>query len=192
MTGDEELDLLISQWSYTPVKPQIDVFWENLGAKADIVQGDLVVTSDGFLTITDSPVMYSLYVDRANGTYTPIVPKDEWRGRLYRSRRKDCVTLAAEWYDKTYGTNTIQSVKSIGINKYRELGTSGFVANIESVGFSKVDDAPQHADVLVYINNAHIGVCLEGDKILHHLPNKYSCIDSLDAGQVIGVYRYGN
>lgn len=178
--------------SFTPEPPKDAAYWLNhLGAKVDIREGELILSEDGFLTVGESPLPYSLYINQPTNEALPIVPRSDWRGRVYRFRRQDCVTLSAEWYDHTYGTSITPYLAGVGLNLYRDLGQTGFSQHIIAVGFTKVDDSPKHADVLVYGGHGHIGICQNGTHILHHLPNKLSCVDPLDESKVMEVYRRG-
>jgi hypothetical protein len=62
-------------------------------------------------------------------------------------------------------------------------------------GFKEVTDL-QEGDCLVYecypnIKN-HVGIYINSQKILHHIPQKLSSLDTLDNSLIIGAYRYGN
>ena len=65
----------------------------------------------------------------------------------------------------------------------------------EDNGFQKVSDY-QEGDCLVYKYReaviSHAGVYLSNNKILHHLPDKLSCIDAVDSSKILGGYRYAN
>lgn len=161
----------------------------NIGKKADIVNGELVCSDNGFLTISTTPGQYTVYVN--GDSYSLIIPIEDWRGRIYRFMRQDCAMLAAEYLDQCYGTEILSYVKSVGTNLYRELGQFGFEDHLTKLGFYKVEEGYQPNDILFYILPAHIGIAQPNNKILHHLPNKLSCIDDIDKSKILGVYRYG-
>ena len=165
--------------------------WEGrIGDKADIVAGELVPSQDGFLTVRESLAKYSVYVDRRTNSVALIIPKEDWRGREYRFRVQDCVVLTCLWMDDYCGSETLKHARSVGRAEYLKLNEDGYDHVLEAAGYVEQDRAPIHGDLLVYRDALHVGICLDGDKILHHLPLTLSCIDDLDLKQVIKVYRH--
>lgn len=165
-------------------------YWlSNLGSKVDICYGDLVISSNGFLTVSTSLDQYALYLDRSSCTATPVIPKNDYRGRVYKLRMRDCVTLTAEWLDRNTGLKAADFVKNITRAQYINLHQSGYLHLLSSLGFVSADTSPMHGDIVVYEKQIHIGICIDGDKILHHLPGKYSSIDPLEQSKILGVYR---
>lgn len=165
-------------------------YWSsNIGSKVDICEGDLVPSENGFLTVSTSLDQYSLYVDRLSETAVPVIPKSDYRGRVYKLRRSDCVTLAAEWLERNTEIKAAEFVKKISRTQYITLHDSGYLHLLSTLGFSAVDATPVHGDIIVYEKQIHIGICIDGDKILHHLPGKYSSIDRFDQSKILGVYR---
>ena len=53
------------------------------GKKLDIVAGELVLSESGFLTASFTLDMYVLYVDQMRETGTVLLPKTDYRGRIY-------------------------------------------------------------------------------------------------------------
>ena len=92
--------------------------------------------------------------------------------------------------DEYCGSETLKHARSVGRAEYLKLNEDGYDHVLEAAGYVEQDRAPIHGDLLVYRDALHVGICLDGDKILHHLPLTLSCIDDLDLNQVIKVYRH--
>jgi hypothetical protein len=169
---------------------EVDDWVAHIGQKADIVNGEVVLAENGFLEVTENPKSFSVYVDRSSGTAVLIVPKEDWRGRKYRFRVQDCVVLTCLWMDDYCGSDTLSHARQVTRAEYIHLNENGYDHILEKAGYVLQDRAPEHGDLLVYENHVHIGVCLDGDKILHHLPLKLSCIDPLDPSLILKVFRH--
>jgi hypothetical protein len=176
-----------------PTLSEYDTLKQHIGKKADIVSGSLVVSDSGFLTILSHPANYSVYLDSTNKTVQPIVPREQPRGQVYKLRTRDCVVTVAQWLDNRYGTKLLDVYKSASNTKFYRYYTGDFGDWFKDNGFVLVtDDSQNTGDVLFYGNYNHIGIRLEDNKILHHLPHKYSSIDVIDDSLIRKVYRYGN
>lgn len=170
----------------------VDDWLEHVGEKVDIVMGEPVLSPDGFLTVSTSLGMNVLMVDKWRGLVTPVVPRTEWRGRVFQYRNSDCVRLYAEWSDATRGTALVQAViKSMSRREYVERSQMSLMDSIPAFGFTQVDE-PQYGDLLLVGGTNHVAVYLGNERILHHPEHKYSSIDVLDRSAILGVYRYGN
>lgn len=177
----------------TPILSEYETLKQSVGKKADIVLGSLVVSDNGFLTILDYPANYSVYLDSTNKTIQPIVPREELRGQVYKLRTRDCVVTVAQWLDNRYSTNLLEVYKSASNTKFYRYYTGDFGDWFNDNGFILVEDNSQNVgDVLFYGNYNHIGIRLENNKILHHLPKKYSSIDIIDESLIRKVYRYAS
>jgi hypothetical protein len=176
-----------------PVEPETTIqFWlDNLRERADIFNGNLRLSESGFLTVSESPVLNSVYVDVVMNRFTPVVQPGDWRGRPYKFRGKDCVALAAEWLDSQYDIGAVEYVKAINRNEYIRLNLDGYLHMLQPLGFEEVSQPAEVGDIVVYIRQLHIGVCIEPGKILHHMPYLYSSIDTIDPNLVLGVFRRG-
>lgn len=169
-----------------------------IGEKANIVEGNLVVDPQGFLTVSYSIAPYNLLIE--NNVATPLCPKTDFRGRAYRFMRSDCVTLVAEWYDTAIGTDFLTRLKTLFGRTYQQLNFSGYTEILESFGFVEQTTRNsetnfliyQPQDLVFYEYTNHIGVCLDTTAILHHPNGKFSCIDQIIPEKVLKVYRYGN
>jgi cell wall-associated NlpC family hydrolase len=172
------------------------IFQEHEGSKLDIVEGQYVVDPEGFLTLSRTPGNYVAYINDSTQTISPIVPITEYRAQEYKLRKRDCVTLTGRWLDEHYGTQLLQVYTGARNSKFTQYFFGDFADWFTDNGFELVD-VPQHGDVIFYnysdkrvIN--HIGICIDGTKILHHMPNMYSSLDPLDASRIRKVLRYGN
>lgn len=164
-------------------------FWKNnIGLKADIKEGNVVLSEDGFLSVSNKPTQYSVYVDELRSSVSLIIPKSDYRGRLYKLFESDCVTLSAEWFDNYFKTDTLGYLSNISPEEYRRLWGAGFKDHLKTLGFVKQNKIPDKGDVIYYGRPNHIGICLGDNKILHHLPRKYSCIDEIDPTKLGDVY----
>jgi hypothetical protein len=170
-----------------------EINWEeHLGQKANLVEGVPTLDPQGFLTISKNIAPYNLLI-QGGAPPIPICPKNDFRGRNYRFMRADCVTLVAEWYDKNINTNILVNLKGLFGRTYQNLNFNGYEHIVENFGFvQKQTSVTEHGDLVFYENPRHIGVCLNSSSILHHLPNKYSCVDTLNQQKILKVYRYAN
>jgi hypothetical protein len=170
----------------------IDYWLDHVGSKADISNGDLVISEGGWLTVSTSPTMNTVYVDSVKNIVAPVVPKEEWRGRKYRFFFRDCISLVAEWLDATYNIGAVAHVRTVTRGEYVRLNMNGYEHMLEQFGFAKVDQPCIRGDIVFYERLRHIGVCIEDGQLLHHPINKFSCVDPIDLEKVLGVYRRAN
>ncbi len=162
--------------------------WEaNVGQRADIVAGEVVLSPDGFLTVSKTVSPYALLIQ--DKQVIPVCPPHEYRGRAYRFMRADCVSLVAEWMDRNKGTSLIERVRQLAGRRYQELNRFGYEDVVREFGFVEASSAA-HGDLIFYDRMGHIGVCIEGTKILHHPNGKFSCLDSFDQSKALKVYRH--
>lgn len=162
---------------------------EHLGEKVDIVEGELVLSPDGFLTVSASLNMNVLLVNKWEDCVTPVVPSTEFRGRSFKYRSKDCAHLYAEWSDRKLGTSLLPVVRSMSRRDYTERTPFHLEDWLLNNGFTKVDE-PAYGDLVLlrYVN--HVGAYLGDGKVLHHLKDKYSSIDTVELNELQGVYRH--
>lgn len=170
-------------------------FANKLGAKFDIVNGELVESVNGLFIVSDKYTDYVIYLNKLTKTASIVAPQKSFLGRSYRLRHLDCITLFAEWLDDHYGSTWGNIYNKLSNREFYRYYKSGMSLWYEDNGFTQVEK-PKHGDCLVYAYKpkviSHVGICLDGDKILHHLPYKLSSIDSIEPDKIIGVYRYGN
>jgi hypothetical protein len=167
-----------------------EINWlEHIGSKVDIVNGDLQLSDDGFLTVSTHPFLGALYVDKVSQLATPIPGRDDFRGRLFKYRTNDCATLYAEWSDHEFGTDLLAKVKSMSRKEYLERTPFNLSNWLLANGFSQVEQI-ERGDLLLLNYFNHVAAYLGDDKVLHHISGKYSSIDALDSSAIIGAYRY--
>lgn len=158
----------------------------------DIVEGNLVLSNNGFIKISKNLVNYSLNLDHFSKVATLIVPKSDYRGKYYRLKRQDCVSLVCNFLDNNYSTNYTTYYKKLSNAKFLELYLNDLSLWFNNSKFIKVEE-PQVNDIIFYKadgNKNHIGIYLSNNKILHHLPSRLSCIDNVDYSLIGGIYRY--
>lgn len=163
-----------------------------VGERADIIEGVATPSVDGFLTVKENPALNTVYVERNAKKAQLICPKTEWRGRKYRFRFQDCVVLVARWMDANYNAGSLEFMRSISMAEYNRLNVEGYLDVIVQAGYVEQDRDPIHGDLLAYDHDKHIGVCIDGDKILHHPPNLFSSLDTLDRDRIVKVFRHAN
>ena len=107
-----------------------------------------------------------------------------------------CISLVAEWLDDHNGTDFLSGYYNMSNRDFLRYYKSGMRLWYEDHGFKEVNNL-QIGDCLVYgdsvtnlIPNNHIGIYVSKDKILHHLPGRFSSIDTIDYSKIIGCYRY--
>jgi hypothetical protein len=162
------------------------------GRTVDVRNGQLVLSDGGFLTLSRTPGLYSAYINDNDKTVTPIVPQSEYKGHAYKLRTRDCVSIVGRWLDENIGTDLLSVYRSASNQKFSRYYFGDFGEWFAENGFDLVD-APQHGDVVFYevegMRN-HLGIYLDGGKILHHIPRKYSGVDDVDPALIRRVYRY--
>lgn len=169
-------------------------FADKIGAKFDIVEGKLTESENGQFTVSETFGNFVIYLNKLNKTANIIVPQKAYVGRSYRLRYTDCITLFAEWLDDHYGSGFGNIYTKLSNKEFYRYYTAGMGLWYEDNGFTKVT-SPETGDSIVYEHApnviSHVGIYVGDDKILHHMPKKLSCIDSLDYSKIIGIYRYG-
>lgn len=171
-----------------------ELYKDKIGARFDIVQGELVEAIDGMFLVTETFSSPSIYINRQQQTATLVSPKDSYIGRSYGLRQADCVAICFLWHDNNKGTNLMSLYKRTSNREFYEYYVRGMGAWFLEHNFTQVTEM-QPGDMLVYENVpgsiAHIAVFLGDNKILQHLPNKLSGVDVLELSKVKGIYRYG-
>lgn len=169
-------------------------FKDKIGSRFDIVQGELVETLEGMFLVTDQLQNYSIYINKKEQSANLISPKSSYIGRSYGLRQADCVAICLMYLDNNHGTKFMERYKATPNKVFYQYYIKGMGLWFEENGFTKVD-TPEIGDMLVYANTpdaiSHVGVYIKPNKILHHLPNKFSCIDDIEKEKIKGIYRYG-
>lgn len=169
-------------------------FADKLGAKFDIVEGELVESENGILTVSQTLSNFTIYLNKLDRTASIVVPKNAYIGRSYKLRRSDCITLFAEWLDDHYSSSFGNIYKKVSNKEFYRYYNAGMELWFEDNSFTKVS-ALEVGDCIVYEYTpnvpSHVGIYVGEDKFLHHMPNKLSCIDTIDYNKITGIYRYG-
>lgn len=166
-------------------------FLEKIGSKYDIVNGVLVESDTGVLTVSKNFEQYTIYLNTLSKSVSLVVPEKAYIGRFYLLRKSDCIKLVNEWLDDTLKTtNYVQRYKETNNRTFKKYYTDGVKYAYLDNGFTEVaNNQLEVGDVLVYGNNLHVAVYVDTNRILHHMPGKLSCYDQLDTEKILGVYR---
>jgi hypothetical protein len=163
---------------------------EKVGSRYNIVEGLLVESSDGVLTVSTEFKQNTIYVDTYNKCVNLIVPEKAYIGRHYFLKKSDCIKLVNEWLDDRLGTDYVQRYKNTSNADFKKYYSQGVKYAYLDNDFKEVDhSALTIGDVIIYINYNHVAVLVDTNKVLHHLPKKLSCYDVLDTTKILGVYR---
>jgi hypothetical protein len=174
------------------------IYIDKIGLHFDIVNGDLVESETGPFVVSEEFKENTIYLNKLTKTVSLIIPKDSYTGRTYRLRNSDCTTLWCRWLDTHKGSNYREIYKNISNKQFVGWMKAGMCPYFDAQPFQKITDYTllQESDCLVYsFNNlidTHVGVYIPEDKILHHLPRKFSSLDILDRSKILGAYRYAN
>lgn len=170
-------------------------FADKIGAKYDIVKGVLVQSETGPFTVTETLNNCCIYVNKTAKTVQLIVPDDMYIGKTYGLRHSDCVQIAFRWSDENQSTELLKVYRSTPHKKFYEYYMRGISDWFVDNNFIR-QTVPSIGDFIVYEYQpeakSHIGICVAPGKILHHMPNKLSSIDTIDTNKIIGIYRYAN
>lgn len=105
-----------------------------------------------------------------SGYQAPLV------GRTWSHGVLDCYSIIRDWYRMERGVTLPDFHRNV---EWWYKGENIYVENFEKAGFVRVDDKPQHGDVLLMQVLANVpnhgAIYLDGDIILHHLHNRLSC-----------------
>jgi len=174
-----------------------EYYLNKLGCTYSLVRGEFVEDTKGIFTVSTEFKQYSIYLNKQNSSCIPIAPTKSYLARSYVLKRSDCITLFAEWLDDHSGTTFGNIYNNISNREFLKYYKSGMRLWYEDHGFTEVG-VPRIGDCLVYTDSInetvplnHVGVCVDKNKVLHHLPGRFSSIDTIDYSKVIGCYRYG-
>jgi hypothetical protein len=170
-------------------------FINKIGARYSIVNGDLTESSTGEFVVSEVFGYNTIYLNKIQKTCELIPDPKLYIGIPYVLRRTDCITLVTTWLD-TYRQGNFGDVYSkISRKDWMHYYKNGMKYWFLDNGFKEVAELKE-GDCLVYEHLpkviSHIGVYIEPNKILHHIPSKLSCLDTLNKSLIIGAYRYGN
>lgn len=166
-------------------------FLEKIGSKYDIVNGVLVESDTGVLTVSKNFEQYTIYLNTLSKSVSLIIPEKAYIGRFYLLKKSDCIKLVNEWLDdKLKTTNYLERYKNTDNRTFKKYYSEGVKHAYLDNSFVEVDSQSVSVnDVIVYGNKNHVAVCVDTNRILHHMPGKLSCYDQLDTEKILGVYR---
>lgn len=172
-------------------------FSNKVGKRFDIVNGDLVESPSGLFIVSETYQNNTIYLNRQANKATLIADMSIYVGRPYKLRISDCTSLWTQWLDKHKGTSYYQIYKTMPHRDFLAWMKAGMCSYFETQPFTKINvNELIEGDCLVYsFNNlidSHVGIYIDSDKILHHLPRKMSSLDILDRSKILGAYRYAN
>lgn len=156
----------------------------------DIVAGELVFSSSGFLIISRDFAPYNIYLNTMSRQYTIILPPDELRGRPYLLYKTDCISLVAKALSlRNIRKDLVSWYSSRPWRDFRLLAKTGVEPWLLSNGFQASTEICENS-ILVYGESTpnHLGIVTDG-KILHHMPNLLSSLDDIDPACIRGIYN---
>jgi hypothetical protein len=164
----------------------------NIGKKVDIVDGSLILSDTGFLTITTSPIPNSIYINKLLQNYMVIVPKGEYRGHTWNLVSSNCATICTKWAKENIDIDLVDWVSNFTYEQKIIIFREGYLKPFEELKFEKIEytniDALNKGNILIYEYPNHIGVYIGNNQILHHKRNKLSSIDIVDPSKILGIY----
>jgi hypothetical protein len=170
-------------------------FVNKIGVKYDIVSGVLTQSETGPFTVTETLNSCCIYLNKSAKTVQLIVPDSMYIGKKYALRHSDCVQITMRWSDENQGTKLLEVYKTTPhkiFYEYYMRGISDWFIDNNCI----LQTVPNIGDFIVYEYQpgakSHIGICVAPGKMLHHMPNKLSSIDTIDTSKIIGIYRYAN
>jgi hypothetical protein len=170
-----------------------DYYSDKIGTRFNIVEGNLVEAENGMFPVTESFQSPSIYVNKLDKKVSLISPKNSYIGRTYGLRQADCVAICFSWHDDNKGTDLMKIYKNTPNREFYNYYLEGMAPWFLTHGFQEVQTM-EIGDMLVYENVpetiSHIAIYLGNNKILQHMPNKLSGVDTLDSSKVRGIYRH--
>lgn len=164
---------------------------KHIGERVNIINGKCRLADDGEFLISDSFGTETVWVP-AEGKIQCIT-KQPFVGRNYRISKVDCITLVCEYLKSEA---LLSWYKGLSLEKVLLMQRDTVGAWLDSDDrFTDVGMDYSDGDILLYAHaknmvGNHIGIAYPGNKILHHLPNKISCVDDLDLSKVEKGYKF--
>lgn len=181
-----------------------EILIDKVGSKYNISNGVIVESPSGLFTVTTVFQDNSIYLNTLNKSVVLIVSKNLFIGRIYSRRsiesdnipKANCIKLFTDYMDYVYNTDFFsKSYKELTSRQYYEIAKAGINDYLISKGFFEVSIEDRATNDVVFYSydnetQIHLGVLVEQNKLLHHLPDKLSSIDKLDINKVIRILRY--
>lgn len=165
----------------------------NIGNRVSIKEGQIILDPLGNLEISYQYKPYTIYLNKLTQTFNIILPRNEYIGREYQFRKADCITLVAEWLDDNFNSSFSNLYSKMTKKDFLSFYEIGLETWFIQHNFQKVNSL-MHGDIIIYAYRSetrnHAGIYLEPGKILHHMPDKLSCIDEIDESKILERFRY--
>lgn len=171
----------------------ITTLLSNIGKKVDIIDGNLVLSDKGFLTVTTYPMYNAICINKITEKYQIIVPKNEYRGRNWNLDSSNCAHICSNWLQNNKGINLDFIFDRYSYKEKLQLFKDGYEnifaeLNINKLVYTDVQSLIP-GNILIYEYHNHIGIYIGEGLILHHKRSKLSSIDKIDETKILGVYN---
>jgi len=164
---------------------------EHIGEHVNIVNGKYELAESGDFILSDSFGPERVYLTSDNKAQ--CITSKPFIGRNYKLGFVDCVTLVCEHLKSD---TLLKFYLAMGREELLLLQRETVMKWLdEDPRFTDVGQEYQAGDCVVYsyterMHANHIGIVYPEGKILHHLPGKLSCIDTLDTVRVEKGYSF--
>jgi|JYMV01.1.fsa_nt_gi hypothetical protein len=164
---------------------------KHIGEHVTIINGKYSLASTGDFIISEDFGMERVWLPKEGKPQ--CITTQPFIGRSYRLGKVDCVTLVCEYLKSD---SLLKFYKGLSLEALLKLQRSTVMAWLDSDSrFTDVGNDYVAGDCVVYtytkqMHANHIGIVMPEGKILHHLPNKVSCIDPLNSVKVEKGYRF--
>lgn len=181
-------------------REEFNRLYQNMGKRYDIVLGGFIENANGTFLATDKLVGTNIiYLNKSISDFV-IISDNPFVGLEYKLATQNCANLVVDFLEIALpDVGFAQIMDSIPFKTRLKYFTSDIDPLLRELGFIKINVADiQQYDMLVWQYNdtatSHLAAYLGNNKILHHIPNRLSCIDEIDltSNKLLGVYRYGN
>lgn len=152
----------------------------------EVIRAEDPQPTDEELAHLDFPV---LRIAMPRGKFKIYYPKSwqenmPWEGRHWDEGSSDCYRLALDYYRKELGIEIreVTTPKNYTLQMMTYAKTNLFMENFASSGMEQVL-IPEPGDAILFQSGLatfdgpdHVGIYLEGDKLLHHYRNRLSTV----------------
>jgi hypothetical protein len=164
-------------------------FYNKVGSKVSIINGNLTVSETGFLTVSTVPIAGTVYVDHFKKSAQVLPFKNDYRGLEWNLYTNNCAICCAKWHDDKYGTYLEKEFRGLTSDQKKHVMTNGYLDIFSNYGFSEISEISVGA-ILIYEHINHLAIVIDNNTILHHLARKFSSIDQLDVSKVQKILCY--
>jgi hypothetical protein len=175
-------------------------FLNNVGKRYDLVEGYFEEAEDGQFLVTRNLTGTDI-IFVTDQTYT-ILAENKFVGIKYALPLQHCGVLVLDYLDHVKADDDPVSYRglmtSLPASRIIQCFKESVAPLLEQQGFvSHPREELQVNDIVIWAITpgwtSHMGIYLGDNKIIHHIANRYSSIDTIDitSDKLIGVYRYG-